>query len=135
VKSASRRAVVNLARNEAEFFFPFDTRGDNWTWFRKASNADAQEYHWDVFVPGDYMTTLFLKKDRGDTPGKGDFKSLPAYTEKGVRWAKPGEDFGEVDATFPLEIEPTPEPEGSGFSSKARASSACSPSSAPKMSP
>jgi hypothetical protein len=112
VNAAARRAVVNLSRNEAEFFFPFDTRGDRWTWFRKASKVDAHEYHWDVFVPGDYKITVFLEKAKGDAPGKGDFKSLLGYTDKGVRWAKPGEDFGEIDKKFPLEITPTPEPGG-----------------------
>jgi hypothetical protein len=112
VNAAARRAVVNLSRNEAEFFFPFDTRGDRWTWFRKASKVDAHEYHWDVFVPGDYKITVFLEKAKGDAPGKGDFKSLLGYTDKGVRWSKPGEDFGEIDKKFPLEITPTPEPGG-----------------------
>jgi hypothetical protein len=107
--AAARRAVVNLARNEAEFFFPFETKGDRWTWFRKASKVDAHEYHWDVFVPGDYKITVFLEKAKGDAPGKGDFKSLLGYTNKGVRWAKPGEDFGDIDKKFPLEITPTPE--------------------------
>lgn len=112
VNAAARRAVVNLARNEAEFFFPFETKGDKWTWFRKASKVDAHEYHWDVFVPGDYKITVFLEKAKDDAPGKGDFKSLLGYTDKGVRWAKPGEDFGEIDKKFPLEITPTAEPGG-----------------------
>lgn len=108
-----RRAVVNLARNEAEFFFPFDTTGEKWTWFRKTSKADEDEYHWNVFVPGDYKITLFLKKLKGDAPGKGDFKSLLVYTDKGVKWrVNPDDAFGEVDKKFPLEITPTPEPGG-----------------------
>jgi uncharacterized protein (DUF1330 family) len=111
-KWAARRAVVNLARNEAEFFFPFNTEGDKWTWFRKASKVDAQEYHWDVFVPGDYKITVFLQKAKGDAPGKGDFKSLLGYTDKGVKWRNPGAEFGEIDEKFPLEITPTPEPDG-----------------------
>jgi hypothetical protein len=111
-KPLERRAVVNLAQNEAEFFLPFDTTGEKWTWYRRTSKVDEDEYHWNVFVPGDYKITLFLKKIKGDTPGKGDFKSLMAYTEKGVRSAKPGEDFGGVDKKFPLEITPTPEPGG-----------------------
>jgi hypothetical protein len=108
----ARRAVVNLGQNEAEFFFPFDTTGEKWTWLRRTSRVDEDEYHWNVFVPGDYKITLFLKKLKGDTPGKGDFKSLLEYTGKGVRLAEPGEDFGKVDEKFPLEITPAPEPGG-----------------------
>lgn len=108
-----RRAVVDLALNEAEFFFPFDTTGEKWTWFRKTSKTDEDEYHWNVFVPGDYKITLFLKKAKGDAPGRGDFKSLLEYTDKGVRWrVKPEDAFGKVDEKFPLEITPTPEPGG-----------------------
>jgi hypothetical protein len=73
-----------------------------------------EEYHWNVFVPGDYeyKLTVFLEKRKGDAPGKGDFKSLLVYTDKGVRWRGPGEEFGAIDGKFPLEIEPAPEPGG-----------------------
>lgn len=109
-----RQAVVNLAQNEAEFFFPFDTTGDKWTWFRKQSKLGADEYHWNVFVPGDYeyKITVFLEKRKDDAPGKGNFKSLLVYTDTGVKWRGPGEEFGAIDKKFPLEIERTPEPGG-----------------------
>ena len=111
-KTPERHAVVDLARNEAEFFFPFDTAGDKWTWFRRMSKPGEDEYHWNVYVPGDYKIVLYLRKDKDEQPGKGDFKSLMAYTDKGVMWTKPGEEFGGVDAKFPLEIEPKPESGG-----------------------
>lgn len=108
----TRSAVVTLSKNEVEFFFPFVTTGDNWNWYLKESLVDKDEYHWDVFIPGDYLVSVFLQKGQDDTPGAGDFKTLVGYTENGVMWSKPDVDFGDIDEEFPVTIEPLVEPGG-----------------------
>lgn len=112
--SLERRAVVQLAQKEAEFFFPFDTTGDEWTWWRKTTPAGEEEYSWGIFVPGDYMITVSLKKDGNHTQQTGDFRSLLYYTDEEVESREPDkEEYAPVNKEeSPWEIERDAEPGG-----------------------
>lgn len=115
-----RRAVVDLARNEAEFFFPFDTTGDKWKWYLTKTKVDDEEYRWEVEVPNKYSIRVYLIKDKdvvANGPGDGDFDNLLSQTKKGIEskdsngdWA--GLDEKYVDEKYPFNIEREAEPGG-----------------------
>jgi hypothetical protein len=119
-KPLERSAVVDLARNEAEFFFPFDTSGDNWRWFLPETKVEDEEYRWEVEVKNRYSIRVFLSKQKRDVEagqGDGDFEALLSLTESGVEskdsggeWA--GLDKKMVDKKYAFQIEPMVEPGG-----------------------